>query len=164
MLEQALESYEGTIIVVSHDRFFIDRIADRLLIMGVDQYGRRQPGKSEFAAIKPVYSYYASKLAERQQQLTQDRPVKLTKRRPQPSRIRQIRKTPDELKRFNKYPVEQIEQMIMELEGKISQTKERFGEQEIYKKPALLMQLKKEYEAMNDELALLYRAYEWRAS
>jgi ATP-binding cassette subfamily F protein 3 len=164
MLEQALESYEGTIIVVSHDRFFIDRIADRLLIMGVDQYGRRSPGKSEFVAIKPVYSYYASKLAERQQQLTQDRPVKLTKRRPQPSRIRQIRKTPDELKRFNKYPVEQIEQMIMELEGKISQTKERFGEQEIYKKPALLMQLKKEYEAMNDELALLYRAYEWRAS
>jgi len=34
MLEAALESYEGTAIFVSHDRYFLDRIADRILEVG----------------------------------------------------------------------------------------------------------------------------------
>ena len=31
MLERALESFEGTVVFVSHDRYFLDRIADRIL-------------------------------------------------------------------------------------------------------------------------------------
>jgi ATP-binding cassette subfamily F protein 3 len=34
MLEQALETFEGTAIFVSHDRYFLDRIADRILEVG----------------------------------------------------------------------------------------------------------------------------------
>ncbi|HEX8732985.1 MAG TPA: ATP-binding cassette domain-containing protein, partial [Ktedonobacterales bacterium] len=30
-LEAALEAYDGTVIAVSHDRYFLDRIADRIL-------------------------------------------------------------------------------------------------------------------------------------
>jgi ATP-binding cassette, subfamily F, member 3 len=31
MLESALERFDGTAIFVSHDRYFLDRIADRIL-------------------------------------------------------------------------------------------------------------------------------------
>ena len=31
--EQALEDYEGTILAVSHDRYFINRFADRILVL-----------------------------------------------------------------------------------------------------------------------------------
>jgi ATP-binding cassette subfamily F protein 3 len=34
MLESALESFDGTAIFVSHDRYFLDRIADRILEVG----------------------------------------------------------------------------------------------------------------------------------
>ena len=34
MLESALEGFEGTAIFVSHDRYFLDRIADRILEVG----------------------------------------------------------------------------------------------------------------------------------
>jgi ATP-binding cassette subfamily F protein 3 len=34
MLESALETFEGTAIFVSHDRYFLDRIADRILEVG----------------------------------------------------------------------------------------------------------------------------------
>jgi ATP-binding cassette subfamily F protein 3 len=34
MLERALESFEGTAIFVSHDRYFLDRISDRILEVG----------------------------------------------------------------------------------------------------------------------------------
>jgi ATP-binding cassette, subfamily F, member 3 len=33
-LESALESYDGTVIAVSHDRYFLERIADRVLAVG----------------------------------------------------------------------------------------------------------------------------------
>jgi len=32
-LEQALHDYEGTLIVISHDRYFLDRVATRLLVI-----------------------------------------------------------------------------------------------------------------------------------
>ncbi len=39
-LENALLEYEGTIIAVSHDRYFIDKLASRMLIFGIsDKYG-----------------------------------------------------------------------------------------------------------------------------
>ena len=31
-LEDALERYDGTVIAVSHDRYFLDRIADRIVL------------------------------------------------------------------------------------------------------------------------------------
>ena len=33
-LERSLEEFEGTIIVVSHDRYFLDRVVDRLIVLG----------------------------------------------------------------------------------------------------------------------------------
>ncbi len=35
-LENALEEYDGTIITVSHDRFFLDKIANKILSFGMD--------------------------------------------------------------------------------------------------------------------------------
>ncbi len=33
VLESALDSYDGTVVVISHDRYFLDRIADRTIEM-----------------------------------------------------------------------------------------------------------------------------------
>ena len=33
MLETALLGFEGTILTVSHDRYFINRIADRVIVI-----------------------------------------------------------------------------------------------------------------------------------
>jgi ATP-binding cassette subfamily F protein 3 len=37
VLEEALDNYDGTIIVVSHDRYFIDRVCDHLLVFEDDR-------------------------------------------------------------------------------------------------------------------------------
>jgi ATP-binding cassette subfamily F protein 3 len=34
MLEDALERFDGTAVFVSHDRYFLDRMADRILEVG----------------------------------------------------------------------------------------------------------------------------------
>jgi hypothetical protein len=70
---------------------------------------------------------------------------------------------PEELRRFNKYSVEQIEEMILTLEQEVDEMKERFGDAEVYKSPDILTDLQRRFDEKNAELDLLYRAYERRA-
>jgi len=166
VLEAALEDYAGTMIVVSHDRYFIDRIVDNLIVIGLDELGSRCLGKTEFIDAKPAYSYYASlvnKRIETQQRKLQSRAAGTRKRRPASAGSKPRSRTPEELKRFNKYSIEQIEELIIELEQELAGMKERFGDEMVYKNPEQLAELQQSYDAKTAELELLYRAYERRA-
>jgi len=164
MLEAALDDYIGTMIVVSHDRYFIDRIVDRLLVVGTDELGNRCLGRTEFVDIKPVYSYYASvvrKRIEMQQQKTESRAAP-RKRRPARAKSKPRPGTPEELKRFNKYSVEKLEELINTIEQELAEMHERFGDAAVYKNPQQLAELQSSFDAKKAELDLLYRAYEHR--
>ncbi len=165
MLERALDDYQGTLIVVSHDRYFLDRVADTLLIMGTDEVGQRCPGRTEWISGRPVYSTYASLIKQRQevQQQTKDpRASAPKKRRARTTKDKASPRTPEELKRFNKYSLAELEHMIMELEDKLAYTQERFGDETFYKNPAKLSDLQNTYDRQSADLELLYRAYERR--
>lgn len=166
MLETAMDDYTGTMIVVSHDRYFLDRVVDKLIVVGVDEFGSRCLGKTEFIDAKPAYSYYASlvgKRVETQQQSLQSRAAGSRKRRPARAGSKPRSRMPEELKRFNKYSVEQIEELIIELEQELVCMKERFGDEMIYKNPQGLAELQLSFDAKTAELDLLYRVYERRA-
>ena len=166
MLEAAMEDYTGTMIVVSHDRYFLDRVVDKLIVVGVDELGSRCLGKTEFIDAKPAYSYYASlvrKRVENQQQKLESRAVGPRKRRPASAGSKPRSRIPEEFKRFNKYSVQQIEELIIELDQELAGMKERFGDEMIYKNPQRLAELQQSYDAKTAELDLLYRAYECRA-
>jgi ATP-binding cassette subfamily F protein 3 len=165
MLEAALDEYAGTMIVVSHDRYFLDRVVDKLIVVGTDELGRRCLGKIEFVAGKPTYSYYASLVRERvESQPQQDQPRAAGPPKRRAATMRKPRtETPAELKRFNKYSVEQIEEMITALEQELAGMKERFGDETVYKNPQQLTQLQRSFDDKTAELDLLYRAYERRA-
>ena len=169
MLEEAMDEYTGTIIAVSHDRYFLDRVADKLLVVGTDEFGERQLGRTEFIVGEPAYSVYADtihrRIEAREQQEAQAAEAKNQKskskiKNPEPPRPP---KAPDELKRFNKLTVDQIEGMIMRVEQEIDGMKQQFGNAETYKNPDRLADLQQSYEAKQSELDLLYRAYERRA-
>jgi ATP-binding cassette subfamily F protein 3 len=164
-LESALNDYKGTIIAVSHDRYFLDRLVDKLIVIGTDELGQRCLGKTESVSIKPAYSYYQSSVRRRietQPQKQQSRTTSPRKRRPARTDGKPSSKTPAELKRFNKYSIEKIEELIMELEQDLVNMRERFGDSTMYKNPEQLAQLQQSYEAKTAELDLLYQAYEHR--
>lgn len=57
-LENALLEYEGTLLAVSHDRYFIDKLAKRMLVFGAVEEGKIFDYKgsySEFNAYKAAY-------------------------------------------------------------------------------------------------------------
>lgn len=49
-LEEALERFEGTVLVISHDRYFLDRVVDRLLVMREGQMEEHAGGYSDYLA------------------------------------------------------------------------------------------------------------------
>ncbi len=52
VLEQALEDFEGTVLVISHDRYFLDRTVERLLVIEDGQLGGYQGGYSDYLGVK----------------------------------------------------------------------------------------------------------------
>jgi len=48
VLEQALEDFVGTVLVISHDRYFLDRTVERLLVIENNQLVEYQGGYSDY--------------------------------------------------------------------------------------------------------------------
>lgn len=151
ILEQALNRYTGTVFFVSHDRYFINKTATRILnltgetivnyIGNYDYYLEKcreltriyVPGQEE--AVKPE-AESESKLDWKQQKEAQARQRKLENDR---------KRTED--------AIEKYEQRIAELE-------EAFLDSETATNPAKLQELHKEYEEKQQELEELYEKWE----
>jgi ATP-binding cassette, subfamily F, member 3 len=164
-LEVALADYVGTMIVVSHDRYFLDRVVDTLLVIGSNEWGERCLGRTEFAGVKPVYSFYVSLVHKRREERQQKQKAAAAgsrKRRAAQTQTALRPKTPEPLKRFNKYSDEQIEEMITTLEHELADMRERFGDPLLYKNPDQFKELQQEYDEKETELDLLYQAFEKR--
>jgi ATP-binding cassette, subfamily F, member 3 len=50
VLENALDDFEGTVLVISHDRYFLDRTVNRLLLLEQGRLQEYQGGYSDYAA------------------------------------------------------------------------------------------------------------------
>lgn len=58
MLEEALQNYDGTVIIVSHDRYFISKVANKIV----------EIRDGEFRPYLGDYHYYLDKIAEEKEQ------------------------------------------------------------------------------------------------
>lgn len=158
-LEEALAEYKGTIIAVSHDRFFLDKIAQRLLVIGADQLGNKKIGCFEF--IDGGYSSYIEILNQRQanKNIQQKNSKVKNKTNSNPKR-----KAPSQIRKFNSWSIEEIESEIEKLEKDITVIQEKFGDEENYKLNGALEKLQSDFDNKQKELDLLYMAYEHKIS
>src|SRR4028118_2143224 len=58
MLEEAIQNYDGTVIIVSHDRYFISQVANKIV----------EIREGEFYPYLGDYHYYLDKIAEEKEQ------------------------------------------------------------------------------------------------
>lgn len=68
ILEDAILDYEGTMLIISHDRYFLNKIAGKILDMKSD-------GMDEYLGN---YSYYENKLREQSQSIEQGQSISKT--------------------------------------------------------------------------------------
>ena len=136
---------------VSHDRFFLDRVGQKLLVLGVSRLGKQEIGGYEFMeGGDNIFSRYSNIIAERRTQFETDSDQGgyaggKPKRAKSADKKRQA--APEELKRFNRFTVTEIEEMIMQFEEDIMCMQEQFGNENIYRDPEKYEKLTTEMEA-----------------
>ncbi len=155
-LEKAIQNYGGTAIIVSHDRYFLDKTVDKLLVLGVDELGHKKCGGYEL--VIGSISQYTQLLEQRR--LSETATAKKTGKAKSKRQGKQRKTTPKELIQFAMWSYEKLEKAVEETEGQITELTERFGDSGIYKDPQDLAGLQQQLDEKKHYLELLYRAYE----
>ena len=156
ILEDAIRSYTGTVLVVSHDRYFINRIATRILELK-DQKLYSFIGNYEYydSHKEQVYTAAAAVAPESADSVPDTTaPVSSAKDdyKKQKEEQARIRKKENDIKK--------TEQQIEEIEADISEIDREFEKPEIATNSAKLGELSKKREELSSKLSALYEAWE----
>lgn len=151
ILEEALSNYEGTVLYVSHDRYFINKTASRILdltnhklVNYIGNYDYYLEKKEELTQI------YAPQMQETNSE-TKSSAVKLDWQQQKEEQAR-LRKKENDLKK--------TEAMIEELETRDSQINEEMAKPEIATNVAECVRLSKEKADISQKLEDLYEKWE----
>lgn len=104
ILEEYLSAFKGCVIVVSHDRYFVDKVADHLLVFCGD------------GVIKDFSGTY-SEFVTWKRELEAARRADAAQSRPKPQQLRSAKSDSGKLSFNEKRELEQLEQQIPELEA-----------------------------------------------
>ena len=172
-LEEALSVYEGTIVTISHDRYFLDRVATQILALdglgGAEHYdgdyteyhdwklGLRESGEiavgAETENLVSVVSAPASVVPE---------PPKVApKAAPAPKKpgVRVIKK-----KKPDERTPELVESEISRAEQRLNEISEQMGTPEVVRDADRLISLNEEYQQTEAQLRTLYEEWDRVAS
>lgn len=147
-LEEAILNYDGTLIVISHDRYFLNKVIHRILELNED-------GLKEYLGN---YSYYAEKKKNpnRYEGLESSEHKNKTQ-------INDEKKKKREIERAAKAKAEEIKS----IESKISKSEEKLEElqqqlclEEVYSNPSKSQEVNKEISSLQMEIEELYMKWE----
>ena len=150
MLEESLADFDGSVIVVSHDRYFLDRICDQIIAFESDGVFN-QPGN---------YSYYLEKRKEREAR--KQSAIQSTHPSAPAEKVKRAKKDrPRRLSYMEKRELEGMEETILEAESKVEALEEKLNDPSFYVDHAHeAADMTKELETQKKEVAKLYARWE----
>ncbi|MBQ8960531.1 MAG: ABC-F family ATP-binding cassette domain-containing protein [Ruminococcus sp.] len=138
-IEEALEEYTGTVIFVSHDRYLLSRIADRLIELTEGGYRVHEYG----------FGKYLDVLREEQAQEKRIAEAEKTARAAEAAKEKSVRSYRSKQQRSadaaRKNELRRLEKECDELQAQIDALTEEIGREEVYS----------DYELMNEKCALI---------
>ena len=141
VLEDALENYEGTIVFVSHDRYFINKIANKVLDITGDDYSIYL-GNYDYYLEKREQELIAKKLKEEKTDEVQEKVANdYVLGKEEKKRIRKLERTREEL-------LEKIES----LEEKVTLVNNELTKEEVYTDVIKVQEYNEELRSLNQEI------------
>lgn len=149
-LEDALNEFDGTIITVSHDRYFLDRIATQILAFtdkGVEYF---DGGYSEF------YEDHHRTLAEQQAREVEAQRAERQARKVETPKQNKTNKS----RQKNTPSPAEIEATIHAAESELQELAALLSTEEIARDKARLFELSEKYQILEAKIAELYQSWE----
>ena len=148
VLEEALLHYNGTLFLISHDRYFLNRVTTKIFELSQD-------GVQQYLGN---YKYYQEKKKELMEPQEPEITVQKTKTQIKDERRKEKEKQQEE--RRVKKARESIEEQISLLEERISDLEQQMCQEEVYANPQLSRQIHEESSALRQQLEDLYAQWE----
>lgn len=148
VLEEALENYTGTIFTISHDRYFLNTVVDKILVLN-------ENGITEYLGN---YDYYINKKRETEEMSAIVEVEEKTKTQLKEEKRKE--KEQREKEKKNKYKIKNIEQEIEQIENKIEELDHLLCQEEIYSNPTKSKEVSIEKNNYEDKLSSLYETWE----
>lgn len=148
VLEEALENYTGTIFTISHDRYFLNTVVDKILVLN-------ENGVTEYLGN---YDYYINKKRETEEMATIVEVEEKTKTQIKEEKRKEKEQREKEKKNRNK--IKNIEKEIEEIEEKIAELDNLLCQEDVYSNPEKSMEVSQEKTNFEDKLSSLYEAWE----
>lgn len=152
VLEEAIENYDGTVFTISHDRYFINKIADKILVLNKD-------GITEYLGN---YDYYLEKKKQQQemQKIADDNNVVGEKTKTKIKEERRKEKENKQKENERKGNLKNIENEITILEKQIAGLEYLLCDEEIYLFPEKIAEVGREKNEYQRKLNELYDKWE----
>ena len=151
-LEEALDAYQGTIITISHDRYFLDRVATQILAL--DGAGGAKHYDGDYT------EYHDWKAAQKRAPVQLEIPAPAqSKETPSPHPKAKAAAG----KRAKKLPArdtQAVEAEIGEAEKRLAEVSKQLGRPEVARDPERLKILNEEYKSADARLRQLYEEWE----
>lgn len=148
VLEEALSGYTGTIFTISHDRYFLNTVVDKVLVLdkdGICEY----LGNYDYYIEKKKQVYEMSLMEEKEEKTKTQ--IKDEKRKEREQR---------EAQKKNRHKIQQIETEIQETEIKIEELDMLLCQEEIYSNPDKAKDVSQEKISFEYKLSFLYEQWE----
>ncbi|PRD46325.1 ABC-F family ATP-binding cassette domain-containing protein [Sphingobacterium haloxyli] len=151
ILIQALEQYEGTFIVVSHDRYFLDQVANKIWFIE-DKEIKEYPGTYQ------EYEEWSSKRVVKKEPQTEKRSVK-EKEQPKKEKIAPSDDKKKLIQRKNK-ELANLEQQIEISEKSLKELEAHLAKEEIYSDAQKLQEATRTYNSAKASFQQLQQDWE----
>lgn len=153
-LESALDDFDGTIITVSHDRYFLDRIATQ--IMSFEENRNVEIFNGNYSEFHSWKENKRTKIENQEPEIIELADEEISKD--------QTLKTQEQLSKNQRQKMEQriaeIEEIIPQIEGQIAKLSIQMGKSEIAANHILLQEMTDEVGRNEQEIQTLYAEWE----
>jgi ATP-binding cassette subfamily F protein 3 len=153
ILIQALDQYEGTIILVSHDRYFLDNVANKIWFIE-NQEIKQYPG---------TYAEYEEWQAKRKIELknapAQPKAERKEEKKPEPVKQQLSNDKSQQLKKLNQ-DLAKMEEQIAGLEKQVKDLEAQLADENLYNDASKSKEVTHNYDAKKLELGALQLKWE----
>ncbi|MFH0757207.1 MAG: ABC-F family ATP-binding cassette domain-containing protein [Bacteroidota bacterium] len=114
-LENFLENYNGGILIISHDRVFLDRVTNRTIELSLGKIYDYKVSYSRYVELKQERITVQNAAYENQQKLIQETEQFISRFRYKATKAVQVQSRIKQLKKLDRIEVEKEEDMVMNL-------------------------------------------------
>lgn len=149
-LEDAILSYDGTLIVISHDRYFLNKVINKIVEL-------QENGLKTYLGN---YNYYMDKKANPNRYEDIDEEINQGKTKTQIKEERKKKKSAEKSARALRAQLRDVEKLIPQKEEELEKLQGMLCTEEVYSNPEESVRVNKEINSIQEEIDSLYATWE----